>query len=157
MHTKVHTILTNQAIGYTEIKHASFNTPINSPVDFAAAMGYDLERITKSVFLRSKTRDKFIMAVCSASKKLNFPKLAELAGVNKFEVADKQDLADLIGYPVYSVSPIGLSPEIAIYMDDSLMHLPTILVGSGEIAVEIEIKPADLQEIVKATLNSITL
>lgn len=157
MHQKIKDQLDQKQITYQEVKHASFEKPINSPLDFAEALGYEIGRITKSVFLRAKTRDKYIMAVCSCHKKLNLPQLAQLAKVNKLEVADKSELAEMIGYPTTGVCAIALPSEIEVFMDAELLNYPTILVGSGEVAVEIELNPADLLSLSKANLTDISL
>ena len=157
MHPQVYKVLHDNDITFREVRHDSFSFPIKSPVDFANALNYKLDRITKSVFLRSKQKDKYIMAVCSMSKKLDFAQLAILAGVAKLEVAEKQELADKVGYPVNGVCSIGLSPDIQVFIDGSLTEFQTILIGSGEAAVEIELSPADLVTISKAGLNNITL
>lgn len=157
MHSNVYTVLHNNHIPHQEIRHDSFSVPINSPADFANALNYELSRITKSVFLRSKQKDKYIMAVCPMGKKLDFAHLAVLAGVARLEVAEKQELADKIGYPVNGVCPIGISPDIRIFIDETLTSFPTILVGSGEAAIEIELSPAALITLSKATVDQITL
>ncbi|TSJ43398.1 YbaK/EbsC family protein [Mucilaginibacter corticis] len=157
MHANVSKVLNENGITFREIRHDSFSFAITSPMDFANALGYSLDRITKSVFLRSKSRDKYVMAVCSMSRKLNFAELATLAGAAKLEVAEKQELAELVGYPVNGVCSIGLSPAIQVFVDEALLTFPTILVGSGEAAVEIELSPADLAEISKATSTNISL
>ena len=157
MHSRIKEKLTTQQIGYKEIRHDSFITPIHSPFDFANALGFEVERITKSVFLRSKAKEKYIMAICSCGKKLNLPLLANLAQVNKLEVADKQELADLIGYPSTGVCAIALPASIEVFMDSSLLNFETVLTGAGEVAVEIELNPKDLAEISDATLAEISL
>lgn len=157
MHPKVHKVLIDKNIPYLEIRHDSFNSPINSPMDFALALKYNLNRITKSVFLRSKSKEKYIMAVCSIDKKLNLPKLATLAQVNKLEVADKHDLATIVGYPPSGVCCIGIPANIETFIDESLNALPSILIGSGEPGVEIEISPANLTRSSNATFDNIIL
>ena len=157
MHPQVYKVLQDNGIIYREVRHDSFSLPIKSPVDFANALNYELDRITKSVFLRSKQKDKYIMAVCSMSKKLDFAHLAILAGVTKLEVAEKQELADKVGYPINGVCSIGLSHDIQVFIDELLVEFPTVLVGSGEAAVEIELSPVDLTTISKASLTNITL
>ncbi|MDB5156757.1 MAG: hypothetical protein JWR50_1464 [Mucilaginibacter sp.] len=121
MHPKVSKVLIENGITYREVRHDSFSFAITSPMDFANALGYSLDRITKSVFLRSKLKDKYVMAVCSMSRKLNFAQLATLAGVAKLEVAEKQELADKVGYPINGVCSIGLSPEIQVFIDVALL------------------------------------
>src|SRR4051812_48064290 len=123
MHPNVQKVLIDNNIPHLEIRHDSFNFPINSPMDFALALNYDLRRITKSVFLRSKSKGKYIMAVCSIDKKLNLPQLALLAQVNKLEVADKQDLASMVGYPPNGVCCIGIPVSIETFIDKSLNAL----------------------------------
>ena len=157
MHPKVLTVLKQASITYQEIRHDSFNVSITSPIDFANALNYSLDRITKSIFLRSKSKDKYIMAVCSISKKLNFDKLSKLAKVTKLEVADKQELANKVGYPTNGVCCIGVPLDMEVFIDDSLLTFQTVLIGSGEAAVEIELSPTDLTAISKATLANITL
>ncbi|HTH83433.1 MAG TPA: YbaK/EbsC family protein [Mucilaginibacter sp.] len=157
MHPKVKKVLEDEHITYREVRHDSFSSPINSPIDFAAALNYDLERITKSVFLRSKSKDQYIMAVCSINKKLNLPEVALLSNSGKLEVADKQELTDLVGYPINGVCAIGLDPGIAVFMDNVLLSFPTVLIGSGEAAVEIELAPADLLSASNAALHRIVL
>ncbi|RZJ78219.1 MAG: hypothetical protein EOO47_14515 [Flavobacterium sp.] len=157
MHPKIKDKLTEAQLIYQEIKHATFDKPINSPLDFAHALGYEIGRITKSVFLRAKTKDKYIMAVCSCHKKLDFPKLAQLAKVNKLEVADKIELAEMIGYPPTGVCAIGLTANIEVFIDAELLDHQTILVGSGEVAIEIELHPQDLLLITNAKTDEISL
>jgi Cys-tRNA(Pro)/Cys-tRNA(Cys) deacylase len=157
MHPNVQKILDAGHVTYRAVRHDSFSVPINSPLDFAQALNYDLERITKSVFLRSKTKDQYMMAVCSINKKLNLPELALLSNSGKLEVADKQELADLVGYPINGVCAIGLSPDITVFMDNVLLSFPTVLIGSGEAAVEIELAPAELLKASNALLHQIVL
>lgn len=157
MHTKIKTILQENQTVYQEVRHDAFNVTIKSPYDFAQALNYEADRITKSVFLRSKSRDSYIMAVGSCSKKFDLPKLCLLAGINKLEVADKEELDRLVGYPVYGVSSIGLSPDIQVFMDEALLNFKTVLAGSGETAVEIELSPADLSTLSNAVVTGITL
>jgi Cys-tRNA(Pro)/Cys-tRNA(Cys) deacylase len=157
MHPNVQKVLDESRIAYSEVRHDSFNAPINSPLDFARVLNYDLERITKSVFLRTKTKEQYVMAVCSINQKLNLPELALLLNSGKLEVADKQELADQVGYPPNGVCAIGLNPDIAVFMDDVLLSFPTVLIGSGEAAVEIELAPADLLKASHARLHRIIL
>jgi Cys-tRNA(Pro)/Cys-tRNA(Cys) deacylase len=157
MHPKVYKALNNDLIPYREIRHDSFSFPIISPFDFAKALGYEISRITKSVFLRSKLKDKYIMAVCSIDKKLNLNQLSLLSNTNKLEVADKQELETITDYPPNGVCSIGLAANISVFIDHSLDAFPSILIGSGEPGVEIELSPTDLVKISKANFEDIII
>ncbi len=156
MHQNVQKVLFDNNIAYREIRHDSFDIAITSPMNFAQAVGYELSRITKSVFLKSKSGEKYVMAVCSIDKKLNFLQLAYLSNTNKLEVASKQELAGIIGYESYGVGAIGIPAKVQVIMDKSLLDYPSILIGSGEAAVEIEINPNDLLRCSNAVLAVIT-
>jgi Cys-tRNA(Pro)/Cys-tRNA(Cys) deacylase len=156
MHPEIEIALKQYNSRYKEHLHTSYNTEINNPADFANALGYTIERITKSVLIRSTDRKKFAMAVCSVNKKFNFPELAKHMTCKKVEVASKEELNQLVGYPVNGVCPIGLR-DIPVFMDSTLLTFETVLVGGGIPKTEIEIYPLDLQRISEATILSIIL
>ncbi len=156
MHPAIESALETRNVSYKKHMYASFNTEINSPMDFAEALGYDIKRITKSVFIRSVNREKYAMAVCSIDEKLNFPLLADQLACKKLEVASKEELQQLVGYPSTGVAPIGLK-NIPVFMDSALFKFDTVLVGAGMPKVEIEISPSDLQITSQAKILTITI
>lgn len=143
MHAKVAEELRNRRVDYTIHRHDAFSEPIHSPADFAAVLGYELGRITKTLLLRSTTGAEYAMAVAPMGKKVDFRGLANLMGVKRVEVAPGADLAAVAGYPEKGVSPIGVG-SVPVFIDEGLFDFATILVGAGEAGVEIEIAPADL-------------
>ncbi len=156
MHPEIEAALRKHNVAYTEHAHTSYSVQINTPMDFANALGYTLERITKSVFVRSVNREKYAMVVCSINKKINFVQLATHLACKKVEVATKDELEQLVGYPVNGVAPIGLK-NIPVIMDSALLNHETVLIGGGVAKVEIELSPLSLQLVSEASLLSITL
>ncbi|WP_316796900.1 YbaK/EbsC family protein [Pedobacter agri] len=155
MHSKVLEELIKNGVPYKEIKHADFTCEIKSPNDFARVLQIDLVRITKSVFLRIKNKDHFLMAVCSCKDKLDLPKLANLAGYGKLEIASKDKLNEVIGYPANGVCAIGV--PVDVFMEESLLVYDRILTGAGVAGIEIEIDPKDLARISHAQLANIII
>jgi Cys-tRNA(Pro)/Cys-tRNA(Cys) deacylase len=141
-------------VDYTVHRHDAFSEPIHSPADFAAVLGYELARITKTLLVRSTAGDTYALAVAPMGKKVDFRGLAELMGVKRVEVAPAADLASLAGYPEKGVSPLGVD-KLPVFIDQGLFEFPTILVGAGEAGVEIEIAPADLAAITRANRASL--
>lgn len=154
MHTKVQAALENT--NYKVHRHADFAGPIKTPADFAKALGYPLERITKTVFLRSQDSLVSMLAVCSVNRKLDLPTLADIVGCKRLELASRTELANQLDYPPTGVSPLGVA-TIPIFMDNNLFELTSLLVGSGMVAVEIEIAPGDLQKLTNAAIKKITI
>jgi Cys-tRNA(Pro)/Cys-tRNA(Cys) deacylase len=130
--------------------------PIRTPQDFANALGYDLSRITKTLFVKGYSPDGYALVVSSVNKKVNFALLASALGSKRVQVARQEDLQEKIGYPPYSVSPLGIK-EFPIFLDKDLMKLETVLIGAGTSGVEIEIAPADLLLLTGATVLSFAI
>lgn len=136
--------------------HRELAAEISSPADFAAAIGYPVERIAKTLFLCSPDRRAYAAAVCSVSRRLDFKSAANALGVSRVEVASAEDLGAKTGYPRNGVSPLGLADGISVVVDRPLLDFPSILIGGGAAAVEIEIAPADLVRLSGAAVTCIT-
>jgi Cys-tRNA(Pro) deacylase len=129
--------------------HDHFDRPIRAPKDFADALGYELARITKTLFLRSRDEDRHYLVVCSMDKRVDLPGLAARLGTRRLEMASLADLQRLVGYPPTSVTPIAVD-DIPVFMDETLLRHPTVLTGAGVPRVEIEISPSDLAALCNA-------
>jgi Cys-tRNA(Pro)/Cys-tRNA(Cys) deacylase len=154
VHPNVAKHLQQSQFGFALRKHADYPAPIRSPKDFAQAIGYPIERITKSLFLTARA-GKYAISVCSINKKTNFAPLAEKLGWGRLEVASPAELGDITGYPSHGVSPLGVA--VPIFIDNHLMGFETILVGAGEVGVEVELSPHDLVAATSAIVLDFTL
>lgn len=145
-HVNVLRSVDESGVNYTIHDHASFDTPIKSPQDFAGALGYPLRRITKTVFLRSKSaEERFAAVVCGMDRKLDFTAISEaLQPPARMEVARAEELDRIASYPAHGVSPLGLPAGVDVLVDEALLGEETILVGGGTVGVELELSPADL-------------
>ena len=141
--------LNASAVAYRVHRHDDFDRPIRAPKDFADALGYDLSRITKTLFLKSRDEERHYLVACSMDKRVDLPALAVRLGARRLELAPLADLQRLVGYPPTSVTPIAV-PEIPVFMDETLLCHPTVLTGAGVPRVEIEISPSDLAALCRA-------
>jgi Cys-tRNA(Pro)/Cys-tRNA(Cys) deacylase len=159
LHPRVTKILATSDVTYKVHRHADYPQPITNPQDFADALGYPLERITKTVFLRSQDAALQLLAVCPIGRKLDLKGLALTMGCKRLEMAGRAELDATLGYPPNGVSPIGAG-DLPVVLDAGLLEgegaFPTILIGAGEAGVEIEIAPTALQQLTKATVQKIT-
>jgi Cys-tRNA(Pro)/Cys-tRNA(Cys) deacylase len=147
-------------------RHAEQTTPIRSPQDFADALGYDAHRIAKTVLLGNSRLSSaqrltqpfgnYLAACLPAPCRIDFSKLACRAGWPRCELATRDELKAILGYPVGGVSPFGLG-DVPLFIDHSLMEFETVLVGAGTVGVEIEITPLQLLQIDKAKQDAIAV
>jgi Cys-tRNA(Pro)/Cys-tRNA(Cys) deacylase len=156
LHENVHAAIRGLEAEWKVYDHRELATEIRTPADFASALGYPVERIAKTLFLFSRDRQVYAAAVCSVSRRLDFKSAARAIGVSRVEVASAEDLAVKTGYPRSGVSPLGLADGISVVVDSLLLDYPSILIGGGAAAVEIEIAPEDLVRISGAAVASIT-
>jgi Cys-tRNA(Pro) deacylase len=133
--------------------HDDFERPIRAPKDFADALGYELARITKTLFLKCRDEDRYYLVACSMDKRTDLPALAARLGARRLEMASLADLQRLIGYPPTSVTPIAVT-DIPVFMDETLLRHPTVLTGAGVPRVEIELAPGDLAALCNAQIVS---
>ena len=155
LHPKVARALEVSGKAYQIHRHQQFDTPIRGPGDFAAALGYSLDRIVKAVFLRDHGATRFAMGVCATNRKLHLDKIAAELGIGRLEVASRKELEEKTGYPVFGVSPLGVEP-IPVFMDEHLLGLASVLIGAGQAGVEIESSPSDLRDAARAICLPLT-
>lgn len=156
LHENVQAVLNGLQAEYKIHDHSKISSEIRSPQDFAVALRYPIQRITKTLFLSSQDRQIYAVAVCSIDRRINFKSTAKAVGLNRIEVASAEDLRTGTGYPENGVSPLGLAENITVVMDRLLLDYPTVLIGGGATAIEIELSPSDLMLISGATAESIT-
>jgi Cys-tRNA(Pro)/Cys-tRNA(Cys) deacylase len=149
MHKNIRAILDASGAKYGVRFHKDMPIPIRSPQDFAQALGYDVGRITKTLLLRATDREEFCLVVLSSDKNVNLEKIAQLLKVKRVQMAKQEELARILGYPPTGVSPVG-GGSLPVFIDESLVAFPTVLIGAGEVRVEIEISPGALKEVTQA-------
>ena len=157
LHKNIRTAIDKLEAGYKIHDHNKLPSEIRNPNDFAAALGYPIQRITKTLLLRSHDGQVYVAAVCSVDRRLNFKSTANAVGAKRVEVASPEDLQVKTGYPKNGVSPLGLAEHITVVVDRLLFDYPTVLIGGGAAKIEIELSPSDLVRISGATVESITM
>lgn len=156
-HPRIEELLRSEAIEYRVHRHQDYPQPIHSPADFAAALGYDLRRITKTLLLRNAAEPSFFcLAALSAPDKINLPYLAELTGAKRLKMASAAELTEQIGYPPMSVTPLATG-TLSVFVDETLLEYETILTGAGVVGVEIELKPSEFVRLCSARLVQLKL
>ena len=155
VHHRVRRALEEHQAPFTVHRHTDLDRPIRGPQDFADALGYDLGRITKSLFLRGRDQ-RYVVAVCAADRKIDMGRLAQEVGETRLELATREELAALLDFSPGGVSPIGIQVRVPVFLDEALFDYPTILVAAGEVAVEVEVAPDDLVRISEARVLRLT-
>lgn len=150
VHPRVAAALVRHGVRAVVHRHRDMPQPQRGPEDVARALGWPLDRITKSLFLRA-AGGRYAIVVCPVDRRVDLGRVAAHLGSGRLELAGQQELSAWLGFSPGGVSPIGAG-EVAVVLDDALFAHPTVLTAAGEVAVELEVAPEDLQRLTGATV-----
>jgi Cys-tRNA(Pro)/Cys-tRNA(Cys) deacylase len=145
LHPRVAQALTEAAVPYEVRWHDECDRPIQGPADFAAALGYPVGRITKTLIVASRGARLYIAVVLPADGRLDPRAAGDAFGQGRVEIASAEELATTTGYPRAGVSPLGLADGVPVVIDDGLTGFATVLVGAGVLGGEVELAPEHLR------------
>lgn len=154
IHSAVAAALATASAPWRIVRHDEMDRIIRSPQDFAAALGWDERRITKSLLLRAQRGDGHAIVVCSAAAKLDFGKVGAVLG-SRYEVASRDDLDAVVGYPVTGVTPLGIASEVRVVVDAGIADLGSVMTGGGAVGIEVEVSVDDLIALTSATVADV--
>ncbi len=148
VHPRVAAVLQRDSLACAVHRHADLPGRIRSPRDFADVLGYPLQRVTKSLFLKTGPADdtiRYAVVVCSVTTQVDFEGVAAHLGARRVEMASLEELEAQLAFSPGGVSPLGVPEGIPVLLDEGLFEWPTVTVAAGEVAVEVEIEPEALR------------
>lgn len=95
-----------------------------------------------------------VMVLMPGDKQVDLIKLKELVNDPALKMAKPEEVIELTGYKVGTVSPFGLSGIVEI-ADASIKTLSELIVGSGKSDTLIRIPAAEFQKIYKGRFESV--
>lgn len=123
-------------------------------LEAAEKLGIEPERVFKTLVAGSG-RD-MVVAILPVSRKLDLKLLAKAVGVKKIAMADVKAVERTTGYVVGGVSPLGQKKPLKTVIDNSAEVLETMHVSAGRRGLEIELAPADLASLTRASFCPVT-
>ena len=86
------------------------------------------------------------MPVC---RELDLKKAASSVGEKNIEMIKQSELLPLTGYIHGGCSPIGMKKFFKTTIDASAKEKETIFFSGGRVGFQVELKPADLERVIK--------
>jgi len=115
----------------------------------AASLRLSLERIGKTVVLKSDTGET-ILVVVRGDRRIDQSKLAKMLGYKKLRLATAEEVVEVTGYAPGGVPPIGHARKLPVYVDEELLNLDSIYVGGGDERHLLEISPSAIVKLAEA-------
>jgi Cys-tRNA(Pro)/Cys-tRNA(Cys) deacylase len=120
-----------------------------SGVAVAAKIGYDPERVFKTLVTEGKTTGLNVFVV-PGNVELDLKKAAFAAGDKYVEMIKARELEPKTGYVHGGCSPIGMKKQLPTFIDETAELYDTICVSGGRIGLQVELSPNDLAKLISA-------
>jgi len=119
----------------------------------AEKLGVPPERVFKTLVVDAGAG--LAVAVVPVLLKLDLKAMAKALKAKKAAMAEVKVVERTTGYVVGGVSPLGQKKRLPTILDDSAQGFETLFVSGGKRGLDIELSPADLAALTRASFASV--
>ena len=125
---------------------------------FCDHYGYKIEDSCNAILIKSKKPEEFYTLFCVlGSTRLDVNhKAKSLMGARKVSFASKEEAEEITNQIYGGISPLGLVPEIKIFIDKQVLTREKIFIGSGNRVSKFFLKPESLVELTQGRIEDLT-
>lgn len=134
------------ALEKLNIPHRLFTheTPVTSFEQAASDRGQRPGQIVRSILFNIRP-DEFLMVLVAGPEQIDWRKLRQLVKRSRVRMATEEEVLDVTGYRVGTVSPFGLPRPLKVLIDASVLKEEEVSIGSGIRNTAILLKTEDLR------------
>jgi prolyl-tRNA editing enzyme YbaK/EbsC (Cys-tRNA(Pro) deacylase) len=115
---------------------------------FCARYGYPPSAAANTLVIASRARPtRYCVCVVLATTRLDVNHRVKALMNGKVSFASADEMRALTGMEVGAVTPFGLNPQLAVYVDHRVMSLPWIILGAGLRDAKIKVSPEALRRL----------
>jgi Cys-tRNA(Pro)/Cys-tRNA(Cys) deacylase len=122
-------------------------------IQAAEALGIEPARLLKTLMARAG--DAVVCVLAPSDREVNLKKLAQVAGAKSAAMLGAAEAERLTGYHVGGISPFGQKKRARVFIEQSALAFPHIVVNGGRRGLQVELAPADLVRVLDATAAEI--
>ena len=134
-------VLENLGIPHRVFHHT---TRLTSFEQAAADRKQRPEQIVRSILFQIRP-EEFMMVLVAGREQVDWKRLRQLVGRSRVRMATEDEVLEVTGYRVGTVSPFGLKNQVKVLIDASVLREEEISIGSGVRNMAIIMKSADLR------------
>jgi len=134
------------ALEKLNIPHQVFQhtTPVTSFEQAAADRNQGPGQIVRSILFQIRPGE-YLMVLVAGPNQIDWKKLRQLVKRSRIRMATEEEVFEVTGYRVGTVSPFGLKNQVKVLIDASVLKEEEISIGSGVRNVAIIMKSTDLR------------
>ena len=138
------------ALEKLNIPHQVFKheTPVTSFEQAASDRNQRPEQIVRSILFQIRP-EEFLMVLVAGPAQVDWKKLRQLVKRSRIRMASEEEVLEVTGYRVGTVSPFGLKNPVRVLIDESVLKEEEISIGSGIRSVAIIMKSEDLRQVLR--------
>lgn len=145
--------LTAAGVPFTAHSYAHDPASTSYGMEAADVLGVSPERVFKT--LMADVAGTLTVAIVPVNGMLDLKALAQAVGHKKAVMADPAAAQRRTGYVLGGISPLGQRQQSPTVLDESALACETIYVSGGRRGFDVELSPADLISLTKATTAKI--
>lgn len=128
------------------IEHRVFThgTAVHSFDEAASARSQRPEQVVRSILFQIRAGE-YVMVLMAGPAQVNWKKLRDLVKRSRIRMATEDEVLEVTGYRVGTVSPFGVASQLKVLIDASVLKEEEISIGSGVRDTAIILKSADLR------------
>ena len=104
--------------------------PVKSLEQAASERGLRPDHIVRSILFRLST-DEYVMVLMPGPRQISWKGLRRYFKTNRLTLADEPEVLRVTGFELGAVNPFGLPHPIRILVDEALLKLDEVSLGSG--------------------------
>src|SRR5688572_30956522 len=134
------------ALEKLNIPHQVFRheNPVLSFEQAAAERNQRPEQIVRSILFQVRP-EEFVMVLVAGREQVDWKKLRQFVGRSRLRMATEEEVLEVTGYRVGTVSPFGMKNQVKVLIDSSVLKEEEISLGSGARQIAIIMKSTDLR------------
>ena len=134
------------ALEKLNIPHRVFvhETPVTSFEQAAADRNQRPEQVVRSILFQIRP-DEFLMVLMAGPAQIDWKKLRQFVKRSRVRMATEEEVLEVTGYRVGTVSPFGLKNPVQVLIDSSVLKEEEVSIGSGVRSTAVIMKSVDLR------------
>ena len=110
----------------------------------ARERGQSEAQVVRSILFQIRP-EEFVMVLVAGPAQVDWKKLRQLVGRSRIRMATEDEVLEITGYRVGTVSPFGMARQVKVMIDTSVLKEDEVSIGSGVRSTAIIMRSADLR------------
>lgn len=135
-----------------KIPYTAFSYDPDGPIDgvsVAAETGLDAASVFKTLVTKGASGAYYVFDI-PVAENLDLKKAAKAVGEKSITMLPQKELLPLTGYVHGGCSPVGMKKQFPTVFHETVNELDLIAVSAGKIGHQVQVKPADLLNLLRA-------